>query len=262
MKKNFRIIFCLAAFSAAVFVSCNDDNEEPVVQVNCLPDNLQDGLVAAYTFGAGSLTDAVGNADLTLTGGVQLGVDRDGNTECAYTFDGQETSYLSTQNTAFLNGLDEMSISFWYKPNVAVEEFQTLVSRGDTPHCPDTHGEWSVSLYDCYKAVFGHGNSVWDNDITQFNCQEEQELRMASWHYVTATYNHVNNEIKIYRNGVLQNTATGVADCGGVPITSADVGDLFIGKGFAGTIDDIAIYNKVLTQTEIEALFAVDACCE
>jgi len=262
MKKNFKIILCLAAFSAAVFVSCNDDNEQPVAAETCLDGSLQDGLIAAYTFGAGSLTDAVGNAGLTLNGGVQAGADRNGNAGCAYVFDGQETSYLTSQNTAFLNGLNEMSVSFWYKPDVAVEEFEILISRGDAAHCPDTHGEWSVSLYDCYKAVFGHGNSVWDNDITQFDCQEEQNLRMASWHYVTATYNHVNNEIKIYRNGVLQNTATGSGNCGGAPVVPADIGDLFIGKGFSGTIDDIALYNRVLTQAEINALYTLDACCK
>jgi len=260
MKKNFRIVMCLAAFSAAVLVSCNDDNDAPV-QASCLTGNLQDGLVAAYTFGAGSLTDAVGSADLTLSGGVQLGADRDGNTECAYAFDGQATSYLSTQNASALSGLAEFSVSFWYKPVTGSgQDYQVLISTDAGLPYPFGGGYWSVGLYDCFRALFSSGAAeVWDGSVAGnfASCEDEVAARAGSWHYLTATYSQADNQVKIYHNGVVKATKTLVPNVSAGTVTS-----LFIGKGFTGTIDDIAIYNKVLTQADIDALFALDACCQ
>lgn len=46
--------------------SCKDSGINPGASVTCLPANLQNGLVAAYTFGGGSLTDAtLGGNDLS-----------------------------------------------------------------------------------------------------------------------------------------------------------------------------------------------------
>jgi len=259
MKKNFRIILFLAAFSAAVLVSCSDDNDHPVTEANCLPDNLQDGLVAAYTFGAGSLTDAVGNADLTLAGGVQQGVDRDGNPKCAYTFDGQETSHLSTQSVTALNGLTEMSISLWYKPETGNgQDYQTLISTQAGLQYPWAADYWSVGLYDCLRAVYTADAQVWDGFVMDnfTSCEDEVATRAASWHYLTVTYSQSAGEIKIYHNGLLQQTAPIVSN------TSGNIGALFIGHSFKGAIDDIAIYNRVITHAEMDALYALDACCQ
>ncbi|MES2485761.1 MAG: LamG domain-containing protein [Bacteroidota bacterium] len=259
MKKNLRIVMCLAAFSAAVLVSCNDDNDAPV-QASCLTGNLQDGLVAAYTFGAGSLTDAVGSADLTLSGGVQLGADRDGNTTCAYAFDGAQTSYLSTQAVASLDALQEFSVSFWYKPETGNgQNYQTLVSTQSGLQYPNAGDYWSIGLYDCLRATFSAEANVWDNLVTVpfTSCEDEVAARVAVWHYLTATYSLADGEIKLYHNGVLQETDELIANA------SPDaIGALIIGKGFKGTIDDVAIYSKVLTQADINALFALDACCQ
>lgn len=183
----------------------------------------------------------------------------------AYAFTGQQDSYLINQNTAFLNGLGEMSVSFWYKPTGLQAGFEVLVGRGDGLHCPDTNGQWSVGLYDCRRAVFGHGNSIWDAiDPEEFNCSDLIAGSVGAWYYVTATYNQVNNELKLYKNGQLQEADTGFADCDGNGSTfiPTDTGDLIIGKGFTGIIDDVAIYNKVLTQAEITQLYNLEACCE
>lgn len=38
-------------------------------------------------------------------------------------------------------------------------------------------------------------------------------------------------------------------------------GDLFIGRLYNGLIDDIIIYDRVLTPAEITELFNLPACC-
>jgi hypothetical protein len=265
MKVLFKSALVLAT-CVALLASCNDDedttvNTDPLLL--CLPQDLQQGIIAAYPFSAGSLSDYAGTADLTASN-AQSATDREGNTGCAYSFDGSATSYLTTQNTTFLNGLTAMSVSLWYQPVGVPQDYELLLGRGDGFHCPDTNGQWSVGLYDCRKPVFGHGNSVWDDDITNIaetGCEGEIAARTGVWHHLTVTYNQNNNELKIYRDGVLQNSESGFAGCGATPVVN-DEGDLIIGKNFKGIIDDIAIYNKVLTTEEIDRLHDLDGCCQ
>ncbi len=258
MKKKFRFVLLSAAFAGAVLVSCNDDDSQPAEDASCIPATLQDGLVAAYTFGNGSLADAVGSADLTLAGNVQPGADREGNPHCAFVFDGEDTSYLSTQNVAALNGLGEMTLSFWHKPEPSGGGmYQSLITTKLAP--PYAPGYWSVGTYDCLKAVFASVDyDVWENDITtgDFTCEGEINQRAGVWDYITVTYSQSGNQMAIYSNGVLQNTG---------PLNTVaptSVGELYIGKGYKGSIDDIAFYNKILTQAEITQLYELEACCQ
>ncbi|KOS06048.1 hypothetical protein AM493_08345 [Flavobacterium akiainvivens] len=259
MKKKIRFVVLSAAFAGAVFVSCSDDDSAPVQQSSCIPTALQDGLVTAYTFGSGNLLDAAGSANLTLAGGVQPGADRDGNPQCAFVFDGTDTSFLSTQSVAALDGLTELSVSLWYKPDaVSGGAYQSLIATNGGIGYPYQSGFWSVNTYDCLRATFSTGNNgAWDEMQSEnFDCDAEVQARAGVWHYLTATYSQADGEIAIYRNGVLQETS----NLG--TVAPAAVTSLFIGKGFKGTIDDVAIYNKVLTQAEITGLFELDACCE
>jgi hypothetical protein len=45
-------------------------------------------------------------------------------------------------------------------------------------------------------------------------------------------------------------------------INPVNMGDLIIGRFFNGTIDDIAIFNKELTQEEVLELYSIESCCE
>jgi len=241
-------------FGLLCVTSCNEDDSDPVT-VNesiCLPASLQDGLIAAYSFGNGSLNDLVGSAHLTSLN-AQPGIDRQGNADCAYLFQGNADSYLTSQNTGFLNGLEEMTITLWYAKDVQEQGYKLLLGRGDAPlHCPDTFGEWSVGLYDGFRAVFGHGHSVWEQPNSTDNPQ---------WKFLTATVKKSGNIVSIYINGVLQQTNEGLG-CDPINQTIDDIGDLLIGRKFKGGIDDIAIYNRILSQSEITQLFEADPCCE
>ncbi len=128
--------------------------------------------------------------------------------------------------------------------------------------CPDRMGQWAVGLYDCRRAVFGRTNSVWDQQISLSGCVDEIQLRTGTWSHLVATFNLQNLEMKIYRNGILQNTSTGNTTCAsGIP-TYQDIGDLYVGKDFTGKIDDIILFNKSLTQQEINSLLNMGSCCE
>lgn len=219
----------------------------------CIPTNLNNGLIVYYSFGNGSLLDSKGGAHLTNTTTAHFAADRAGNLNCAYEFDAAAGTFLSATNTTALNGLTQMSVSLWYQPGIDQSEYELLIGRDTGMHCPDTNGQWSIGLYDLRRAVFGYRNSVWQVNGSQEN----------SWYHVAATYNQVNNTIKIYTNGVLDDTATGIANCGTAgPPTVQDIGDLFIGQNFTGKIDDVAIYNRELNAAEVTQLYGLQPCCQ
>ncbi len=223
---------------------------QPIAVPTCIPSNLANGLIAYYPFSAGSLEDFIGTAHLTNTTSAHPGSDRNGNSNCAFEFDSSNNEFLRGTAVDTLNGLTELSISLWYQPGVVQSDYELLVGRDDGLHCPDTNGQWSLGLYDGRSPVFGYKNSVWAGSSTE-----------GTWYHVVATYHQQDNTLKIYRNGVLQNTAVGVGGCNPVP-TVQDIGDLFIGKYYTGKIDDVAIYSRELTGSEVEQLFQLEPCCQ
>ena len=138
---------------------------------------------------------------------------------------------------------------------------EILLSRGMESHCPNRRGEWSVSLFDCRIAVFGHNNSVWANPITGFSngCQGEINALTEKWHHVVAIKN--GDDYKLYFNGNLDESESGDANCTNLHLAE-DIGDLFIGSQYTGKIDDILIYNRELSQAEVTELFELEPCCK
>lgn len=263
MRTSILILVIFIGISA-----CKDRNTHQGNSVSCLPAGLQNGLIAAYSFSNGSLLDVTGAGNnLTKTGPATPAADRDGNASCAYQFvnTASTPSFLSTSQTGFLNGMSDFSVSIWYKPlgPRSGGDFEVLLGRGNQGHCPDRLGEWSVGLYDCRRAVFGHENSVWADFTTPYSdnrCQDEMDNLENKWQHAIAVKQ--GNNFKIYFNGVLQETAVGVANCGNNTYTAQDTGDLFIGNRFNGLIDDVLLYERALTDQEVSTLFTLEPCCE
>ncbi len=239
-----------------------DDANPSINSSMVMPANLQVGLLAQYTFNSGSTNDFSGNGHhLNNTNAAIPSRDRNGNSNCAFEFDNLPSSnnqFLSTTSSTFLNGLNEYSISCWYyakDPTRDVADYEVLVGRDTGPlNCPDRIGQWSLGLYDCRSAVFARENSVWQNAGV---CNETDV-----WHHLTATYNQIGNTLKLYKDGVLQNVASGVGNCGiGVTVTSLDLGDLFLGKGFTGILDDVFIHNREITASEVTQLYNMGSSC-
>lgn len=273
--KNIVIYLSIFVLSVSVLLyackkSETSEEDNPTGDSPCIPTGLKNNTLAFYTFGNGSLKDASGHGhDLTNTTTASPGMDRSNNANCAYRFNANSASkeFLTTTNTSFLNGLSQFSISLWYKPTDSARkggDYEVLVNRDTLAlNCPDVMGQWSVSLYDCRRAVFSRNTSVWDMLISTGSggnlCDDEVHARTGSWHHLAVTFDKSNNEeMKIYRDGALQDTKGGVS-CNK---QTFDVGDLFIGQQYSGSIDDIIIFNKTLTLAEVNDLATMGACCD
>lgn len=253
IKSNPVILICVILF----LDSCDPTS------IPCLPPSSQTDIAAFYTFSNGSLNDDSGNNQtLTNTTSATPAADRFGNPNCAFEFDNLPTSaeFLVRSNASFLTTLTDFSVSLWYQPldptrPIGMREF--FVSHDYSLACPDKTGDWSVGLSDCRKAAFGMLNSVWDNDITA-DCNCESDARTNSWHHLVATYSQNTTEMKIYRDGILQDAVTGNANCAPPLVNS---GILYIGKDYTGRLDDIVILSRVLSQSEVNDLYHLFPCC-
>lgn len=247
--------------------SCQKNNSSPTS--NCIPGDLAINVIAFYPFSNGSTNDMSGNNHhLVNSTTAKATIDRDGNLKCAYEFVNNPISseFLTTSNPSFLDNLPEFSVSLWYEPLDTTRNdalYECLVNRDvPNPYCADRRGQWSIGLYDCRKAVFGRTNSVWDHNITNFDCHGEIIVRTNSWSHLVVTFKQSGIEMKIYRNGILQNTSTGDGACQPISPAVQDIGDLFFGKTYTGKLDDVIIFNKVLTDQEVTTLFNMKTCCD
>jgi hypothetical protein len=83
-------------------------------------------------------------------------------------------------------------------------------------------------------------------------------VSLNQWQHVVMTYDDTTKTATIYKNGTLLSSGTG----GGSLISEA-VGNLIIGNNaatsrtFDGSIDDVRIYNRALTASDIQALYAL-----
>jgi len=238
-------------------------NTTLTITANCLPTNLQKGVIAFYPFISGSLNDYSGNSyNLTNLTTTTSAVDRDGNPNCAFNFIAANGEYLKYSYPTFLDNFQNLpfSISLWYKPLLLTNgAFEVLIGRDTTFHCSNTSGQWSVSLYDCRKAVFGINQySLWNAYINKLGCEETIADLSNTWQNLVVTNSEI--DLKLYRNGILTSKIP-LSDCS-TNIPSINAGYLFLGKDYNGLLDDVLIYDHILSQSEINQLYALPACCK
>ena len=87
-------------------------------------------------------------------------------------------------------------------------------------------------------------------------CELESAALSNIWHHLILTFD--GKERTLFRNGI----ASPINESNGSGSMSRNLGDLVIGKGFNGIIDDIIIFDKVLDQNEVNQLYNQTPCCQ
>jgi hypothetical protein len=242
-----------------IIFGCNKSEEKSSApQANCLPTNLQTGILAFYPFSSGSLNDYSGNNyNLTNPTTASSGQDRDGNPNCAFNFVSANGDFLKYSNPTFIDNFQTLpfSISLWYKP-IGTWSYECLIGRDTGLHCPNTFGQWSVSLYDGRKPVFG---------INKYDVWFEPAVYNASdftgvWQHLVVTCQ--GNDLKVYRNGILATELPQLGSCNPPSPPTLNIGDLFLGKQYTGLLDDVIIYDRILSVGEVNDLYNLPACCQ
>jgi hypothetical protein len=211
-----------------------------------LPSALTNGLVGYWPF-CGNANDASGNGNNGTVNGATLTTDRFGNTNSAYNFDGIN-DYILTQSTN-VTGSSSRTFSVWFNTFGSTNN-QILTDEGGTS-CGSGF------------AVISNAQNKMSFDNTCSPMDFNQNFTLSSWHHAVISFdNSIGtglNGLKCYVDGVLINNTT---ISGAFLIVTGLIKPLTIGKSrlsndqyFNGAIDDIGIWNRTLTSTEIQQLY-------
>lgn len=215
-----------------------------IAQNKALP---QQGLVAYYPFD-GNTEDKSGQKNHgKIQGGVHLDKDRFGNPCRAMAFNGKD-GYISIQNSASLQSpVDGLSINSWFKISrdspFADLKWVTVCCKSnssqETPNSPQYR-------FQSTKVTFSIN--------TDFTENWTQNLDFDRWYFYTLTYDGRKVEIYLNAQKVMNFYYAKKLTPNDLPL---EIGRDRPGveEYFAGVLDDIRIYNRPLTKTEIEALY-------
>lgn len=227
-------------------------------QATCLPLNLQNGVIAFYPFSSGSLNDYSGyNHNLTNPTTASSTNDRSGNSNCAFNFIKANNEFVKITDPAFLDNYitNPYTISVWIKPSGTRDggDYEGIINRIKSDNNSLNASNWGVGLHDCRQTSFITCTSnIWEFvSLGETNCSTASN----SWHHIIATFD--GTACNIYVDNMQQNLfSSSITN----PIIQ-NFSDLLIGKDFTGAIDDVIIYDRVLSNSERTQLYNLNGCC-
>jgi len=204
-----------------------------ITQQSAIPT---DDLVAWYPFN-GNANDESGNGNNGTVNGATLTADRKGNANKAYSFDGVN-DYI---NTNLISGIsNQVSFCVWVKSANTNAISGLITSRGS--------GNSFSGL-----VVFSSGNICFYVNTYSYVLTESINILDNNWHFLVGTFN--GNILKLYvDNSIIGTTPFG----GGVSVPNyykIGTDDVSGDRYMKGLIDDIHIYNRALTEQEIQQLY-------
>jgi hypothetical protein len=208
--------------------------------------------IVSWWPGDGNSDDIIDGNDGTLLNGATYAAGKVGQ---AFSFDGIN-DYVSIGNMGSfpITG----AIEFWMNPSV--------VENHRDPFTTNYNGYNAAIRFEEHSSVLGHTNSFAfaigndDQSIVKWWFMASDQLgnpiQANNWYHVGLTWDTTTNNVKAYMDGTL------VVDdfTTGWPTSLPNVA---IGSGFTtissrqwkGLVDEVGIYDRVLTDTEIGAIF-------
>ena len=197
------------------------------------------GLVGYWPFN-GNANDESGNGNNGTVNGATLTMDRFGSANAAYSFDG--LSEINCSMNAAPSGNQTRSLSLWIKTDNINQVNKMLAGYGnDSPL-----QMFSLIMYNL-NALGKVAFWARDNDTPFLN-----SVQINEWTMYCVTYD--GNAIFLYENGVLILSN----DYSFIPLITPQSSIFHIGDfnnnvdGFNGNIDDVSVWNRNLTQQEIQ----------
>ncbi len=255
MKKKITLSLCLAiAPTLITLLSSLTSSFIPSSPHSFIPSSLiaqipADGLVAWYPFN-GNANDESGNGNNGTVNGATLTADRFGNVNEAFSFNGINNSIVCSQSGPM--GNPSITLSLWLKTTSTTHGH--LVSYGNdgltgkdfrfmiNGNCPNSI---AFDTYDNQRGLVANFSSNWEHYVLTYNGAIGSNTTISS----------------IYKNGILLDNVCLQVDLGTTNISN--LLPLTFGKyhgtvqtGFyQGLLDDIGMYNRVLSITEIQQLY-------
>ncbi|MCP5124090.1 MAG: PEP-CTERM sorting domain-containing protein [Gammaproteobacteria bacterium] len=208
------------------------------------------GLIAAYEF-SGNANDSSGNGNHGVVSGATLTADRFGNSNSAYSFDGNNDGIyvFDTDNEL---APPTLTISAWFRFTGLFDSGGGVVIAYKGNYDPMPHMAYSLEIQKSSKQLSGRS----DTAALYHNVLSVNPISNNEWHHTAYVIDESVGKAYLYLDGILQdvNTLTGTVNQTGEPLS---IGRYYYNNlyDFSGVIDDLYIYDHALSSSEVTALY-------
>ena len=212
--------------------------------------NLEDGLVLYLPFDAGQGKVASDLSENKFSGSIEEGEWVDGKFGKALNFNGKD-SFVEVPFSDVFNITEAITLGAWVIANVPFNpEWRCIINARKT-----THGPFLLQTGGAAKAEIGlylGGAWTW--------LRTSSSLEPKVFHHVVGTYDQKNG-LHIYFDSELDDGEGSAGAKAGEIDETPDEGVVighyynFAGRWWDGVIDDVVIYNRALSEDEVEKLF-------
>jgi uncharacterized protein (TIGR02145 family) len=251
--KRFKSIYLLII----LFVSCLTQTV-----FSQLPTYLpSDSLVGWWPFN-GNANDESGNGNNGLVNGASLTEDRFGNSGEAYRFDGL-TSVIEILDAPTLSLLENFSIGSWFQYdslNINLGQISSIVNKHEVGNDQSgyTFGLWQSSTSGNGLINFSAPPHF---DALTYPSEPQGVVQPNQWYQAVVTYDDNSDVLSYYLNGILIDTIalSLIIDDNNYNLIFGS--SVYMGNNspnwnyFNGKLDDIGIWNRVLSPTEVYNLY-------
>ena len=207
------------------------------------------GLVAYYPFN-GNANDESGNGNHGTVNGASLTSDRNDVQNSSYSFDGLDDyiSINSNNNQLDFFGNCCITISAWIKLDNANKQYSILTNSDYN----NIHQQYALKVESNSKLYFLAGDKLFESNGINYS---SSSINNGQWTHTLVSYD--GNKLKLYLNGNLDYENQIIDNFPESPSSVAFIGNSWGANNdfFPGQIDDVGIWNRALTEKEIQNLY-------
>lgn len=219
-----------------------------------IPPTPDDGLLGYYKLDETSgtaIADSSGNGNDGTTNAVTLPADSvTGEIDTAIDFNSTGQARVDIPSTNFLD-MKTFSVAFWGNLATSDGGFKRVASLSDL----------FVISSDFDTTQFNFAATAWDTQGT-WRVGSAAGFDVDQWSHYVVTYSYddpVGTVPKFYKNGVQISHSSTVSPSGSFNTPTATQlrigGNTANGQSWKGALDDVRIYNRILSDSEIQSLY-------
>jgi len=217
-----------------------DESDAPFT----ITTSLTGGVVAHYNFN-GDATDGTGNGHDGTVNGALLVPDRFSNPNSAYSF--PNPSRIAVPHSPELNFPGgKFTFTVWMKQEAGSNAFNCILGKDYTQ-------EFGFGTWGTDGTAPTYPRLTIGNQLTPSN--NASPINSNTWYHIAVTFDDSKDEVQFFINGLLTETET---NTGSITPTTTELGIGSDGKyfdQFSGVLDDIRIFDHVLTSAEIFSIY-------
>jgi alpha-tubulin suppressor-like RCC1 family protein len=198
--------------------------------------------IVSWWAGEGNANDSIGTNNGTLVNGAGF---TNGEVGQAFSFNGTSSHVTIPDSPSLDSFTNNITVETWIKVNHLTpnSDWEGIVTKGDY--------SWRLLATAGAKTVYFGATGASPLDVTG-----SRNVNDGQWHHVAATYDGTN--MSLYVDGTLDvsHPASGSIIQTSDPVGLGYCANIPFNYSFDGLVDEVSLYNRALTASEIQAIYA------